>query len=155
MNGGVPRSMYMHVSPGSVPSSSAVSSSRPFLPWFIVRLPFVPLVWLVVLVSMVALPSLADIHLVVVSSFPPRKRVESQFPARVSHCFSYKAFSCARFCMIMLADIPLERMVAMRVSNEGIFPMFANSSRKQCSSRPSLCSGLESAFRIIVLKRHW
>ena len=113
---------------GMVASSFCCINSLPRIELFSEVLLCLPFVRFCPLTSIVSLPNCSEIDFKVVSSLPPRKIVESQFPVMTSHVFSYFAFNCARFWMITFSDIPMDRTKAMTLSKSGICPIFAISS---------------------------
>ena len=88
--------------------------------------------------SIVSLPSDSDNSFRVVFSFPPKNNVLSQLPTIVSALSLYIAFNWDCAWSIILADISLERIVAISFSNLGIKPIFANSSSKHLTCIGSL-----------------
>ena len=69
---------------------------------------------------MVSFPKFSDNSFMVVPSFPPKNNSLSQLPEIVSALSLYIALSCDFAWSIILADISLERMVAINFSNFGI-----------------------------------
>lgn len=114
-----------------------------------------PLVSLVSMTSMVWSPSRSLMVLVVDASLPPRKSQLSQLPAMVSQSSLYRLFPWETVCRMIEQLMPRERMVATSLTKFGILPMLANSSSRQCTSRPSRPPSAWSAFLTRVSKRHW
>src|SRR5699024_9459010 len=111
----------------------------------------VPFVTLVLYISIVSFPSMALQLFSVVSSFPPRNKLESQLPMMVSMLSLYSAFNWLCACSTKQAEISLDRIVAMSFSRFGICPMFAASSIKQrtCTgSRPPYLSSALSQSKL-------
>ena len=109
-------------------TSSEVISSRPAC-WVLVdALPFRPLLCPWDCVSMVSLPSILEMYSCVVVSLPPKYSRLSQLPGMVSQVSLNSALICARFCMMMDAEISRLRMVARHRSKSSGSATLANSS---------------------------
>ena len=149
--GRTPRTCSRHFPPSITASSSMDIRSLPsfwkFWPWD----SCVPFVTLVLYISMVSFPSRVLQLFRVVSSFPPRNKLESQLPIMVSMLSLYSAFNWLCACSTRQAEISLDLIVAMSFSRFGICPMFAASSIRQrtCTgSRPPYLSSALSQSRL-------
>ena len=67
----------------------------------------------------------------------------------------YRLLPWETVCRMIEQLMPRERMVATSLTKFGILPMLANSSSRQCASRPSRPPSVWLAFLTRVSKRHW
>jgi len=69
----------------------------------------------------------------VLCSLPPKYKNSSQFPTIDSHCFSNKAFNCAKFCNIIETDTSLDLITDNILSKSSGKLTLANSSITKCT----------------------